>query len=81
MNPVPVACFGPSRDLTDDQIKPACGVVRIKAIGESRLWCTRPEQAPQGSGALLGEGEKEYVKVPPGYFLQVEGTVNITEVY
>ena len=81
LNPVPVVSLGRSLDLTDDQVIPGTAVVRIKALTQCRIWTRTPESEPEGVGVLFSEGETEYVKVPAGYLLQVQGTVNLTEVY
>lgn len=81
LNPVPVVSFGTSVDLTDDRVIPGTAVVRIKAITECRVWTRTQTNEPEGPGVLFSEGETEYVKIPAGYLLQIQGTANITEVY
>lgn len=81
LNPVPVVSFEATIDLTDDKYIPKSTVVRLKAITESRVWCYGSSGEAIGPGVLFSENETEYVKVPAGYCLWIQGTANITEVY
>lgn len=80
LNAVPVWSVGVARDVADTAQKaaPVSGVVRLCALTDCRIWVGRP--AKEGDGLFLPEGAVEYFKLDRGDVLEVEGTVNLTDI-